>query len=1099
MPFFVQIKSLTTSIDSFTGSTASDTFNATHLTFAASDTLVGGTGVDTLKIIDTGTAAYAPAAASASGIEIIKLQNLNAVPAVAAVTGVNEVAAMQFKALAAGQTVVVGGITFTAGTSGATAAQVAAAFADPLTAEAEVAADNLTMANANRFVVNGGELTGATFATNKTVAESAAIVDAVFTTNGYTPTISTTLSATTNFTATTNANVMDLIASGTAVTGKPQVSVLTVGITTSTTAVTFIANGQQVTTAVPGTTGASNYASAIADSINAFYGSTIATVSIGIVTVTSPTPISLSNFASTNMAVTSYALTGAYAAAAAPTITITPFTLTVSAVASASTGDTLTVTNFTGGATEFVSDVSTGAVTFSGDLAAGQTVTLNGNGVTTLGALTATFGAANTTPTFNITGGAVGTGNTNTINVGANTTTTNVTSTGAANTTGPLTIVGGRADGTLAIDATTNLTTGAVTADAKFLTAKGAATTVTLGSLSTSNLTSIDATGLSAGGLTMTLPSTVTSFKGGQSVDTITSATIPATAVIDAGAGTDVLILAANVTSAPIAAQYQNFETLRVVAGASQQVSLFAGITGVQVQSGTNSVTGLNATQAAKVTARASIGASTFALTDSTGTADVFTATLGAGTTNLTAASATGTLTLTGFETINLNAVNGPTSSTGSAARTSTIHSFNAIDANTINLTGTAFTLSDLANATGTRAKVLTVDGSALTGNGDTTNVGLTVSGNIFAGSTVIGSATADNNFTLGTQASVTYTGGAGKDTFTGTQSQFAADTITGGAGTTDTLVISSTGTSATIADTTFLKATGLERLTLSEVKSITFTSGTNFNTAFAGGTVLVSATAADASAVTAIDLSAYTGAATLTVTTLADSEATTLTTGSGNDVVTLTATAQTTGISTISTGAGNDTITAIHLTGGGTLATNTTFVINAGTGADSINVAAIADRAAALANVSFTIAGGDSTASAFDTITGFYAGAGGNPKSDILNFAGSAIKPADGFSATAVAGYTSAQLAVSASTAGLLTFTGTLAAGITEAQVIAAYTSTIDAKLNNLETVVWASATDTYVFNNNTTGDSVVKLVGLTGATAVGATDTTANLVGIA
>jgi hypothetical protein len=297
-----------------------------------------------------------------------------------------------------------------------------------------------------------------------------------------------------------------------------------------------------------------------------------------------------------------------------------------------------------------------------------------------------------------------------------------------------------------------------------------------------------------------------------------------------------------------------------------------------------------------------------------------------------------------------------------------------------------------------------------------------------------------------------------------------------------------------TIANATFAKVTGMEKLTLNEVAGLSLTTGTAFNTAFTAGTATISATALDASAVTTIDTSAYTGNATLTVSTLADTEATTLTTGSGNDTVTFTG-RNTTGLTTISTGAGNDTIAITQTTG--TLATNTTFAVTPGAGADTVSLT-LTTRAAAITNVSINIAAGDSTAASFDKITGFYAGAGGNPLSDTLNFAGTPIKPVDAIAATTVAGFTAAQLQVAVNTSGLMTFTGTSASSLTADQVIAAYTSTVDAKLNNLETVVWSSATDTYVFNNNALGDSTVMLVGVTGITAVGAAATTANLVGI-
>jgi hypothetical protein len=591
------------------------------------------------------------------------------------------------------------------------------------------------------------------------------------------------------------------------------------------------------------------------------------------------------------------------------------------------------------------------------------------------------------------------------------------------------------------------------------------------------------------GGVSLTLPTSVLTFKGGQGNDSVTSATIAATAVIDAGLGKDTLILAANISSSAVGAQYVGFETLRVLAaGATQNVSLVPGITAVQLQSGANAITGLNATQAAAVTARADITTGSFALTDSTGTADVFSLTLGTGSLVTEAPDATD-LTLTGFETINLRALPGATSAP--ADRVTTITSFDAISANTINLTGTAFNISNLANTTGTRLKILTVDGSALVGDSAATNVGLTVAGNIFAGSTVIGSATADNNFTLGTQANVTYTGGAGKDSFTGSEAEITQTTINGGAGN-DTLVIADGAD--TIANATFAKVTNMEILSLAEVAALSLTTGTAFNAAFIAGAATISATALDASAVTTIDSSAYTGTMTLTVTTAADTEATTLTTGAGNDIVTFTG-RNTAGLSTIVTNDGNDRIAITQTTG--TLAANTTFAVTPGTGADTVSLT-LTTRAVSLNNVSITINGGDSTAAAFDQITGFAKSAGTNVTSDLLNFSGAPIKPAAGFDATTVSGFTATQLQVAASTAGLLTFTGTSATSLTEAQLIAAYTSTIDSKLNNLETVVFSSATDTYVFNNNILGDSVVKLVGLLGVTAVGASADTNHLIAI-
>jgi hypothetical protein len=87
-------RTLTTGIDSgalFTGGSADDTFNATQLTLNATDVLVGGTGTDTLSLLDTGTSAFTLPGALVSGVEKINVRNINGTPAVAAVTGVTAV------------------------------------------------------------------------------------------------------------------------------------------------------------------------------------------------------------------------------------------------------------------------------------------------------------------------------------------------------------------------------------------------------------------------------------------------------------------------------------------------------------------------------------------------------------------------------------------------------------------------------------------------------------------------------------------------------------------------------------------------------------------------------------------------------------------------------------------------------------------------------------------------------------------------------------------------------------------------------------------------------------------------------------------------
>ena len=88
------IFNLTTGVDAgaaFTGGTNADTFNATHLTLNASDSLVGGAGSDVLNIVDSGAVGFALPSASVSGIENINLRNVNTGTPVTAVTAVAQV------------------------------------------------------------------------------------------------------------------------------------------------------------------------------------------------------------------------------------------------------------------------------------------------------------------------------------------------------------------------------------------------------------------------------------------------------------------------------------------------------------------------------------------------------------------------------------------------------------------------------------------------------------------------------------------------------------------------------------------------------------------------------------------------------------------------------------------------------------------------------------------------------------------------------------------------------------------------------------------------------------------------------------------------
>ena len=72
-------------------------------------------------------------------------------------------------------------------------------------------------------------------------------------------------------------------------------------------------------------------------------------------------------------------------------------------------------------------------------------------------------------------------------------------------------------------------------------------------------------------------------------------------------------------------------------------------------------------------------------------------------------------LTANGIETFNFNAVHGASATTG-AQRTSTIADCSANVVTAINLTGSSFDIQNIATT-----KAVTIDGTALTGNGAAT------------------------------------------------------------------------------------------------------------------------------------------------------------------------------------------------------------------------------------------------------------------------------------------------------------------------------------------------------------------------------------------
>lgn len=761
---------------------------------------------------------------------------------------------------------------------------------------------------------------------------------------------------------------------------------------------------------------------------------------------------------------------------------------------------TVNASNFVGG-TSFNSDRSTDSVTFS-NLATGAAFGVIGNGTVVGGAVVAGYATTTDAVTLNI---ASGTKMTAGVSITGTATSATINSTGAANTIGTVDLAQASLT-SVTINAATNLTgdllseaTDQVGTDGA-VTISGAATTVTFSAALDNTIKTINASGLTAGGIIATLGTLATqTVTGGEGNDRIGTGGVLTTGSVNAGSGTDTLEVktAADLATSTLGAKYTNFETLRV--NDSQDMSVISGITAVELNAMTSkAITQMTAAQAAavKVLGDQSTGVS-FALASSSGTSDVLSVTTGTGTTTA-AATNLAALTANGFETINIATNAGPTSTTG-ANKTTTVASFTADKATTINLTGTAFSLT---NAATTLAS--TINASALTGDGASTALGLTIGSTTFAsGSTVNGSAYVDNvTIAAGTEG-VTLNLAAGADLVTADVATLVADgttdgAINGGDGT-DTITV--TDTSATMTDNHFTKLSNMEKLTLSATGATSITGGTAFNTAFASGATITQASKADGSALSyALGLSTVnTTIALTTAENGSDTTATNITTGSGADTVTVTASSYIGAAValnfTIATGSGADTISVTTGTLADADATAQALTITAGTGADTITKVGTNGNDAEM-TVSFVIAAGDSLTTAWDKITGYDLTATGD-MADELDFAGTA---AVGTLATSTDFGTITSHTISN---GLASFddaavyaTALVINSANLADVVgylAANTATNDVVAFTYDTDSNGSADATMVFHNGAT-DSLVQLTGITTADSVVTTNTAAG-----
>ena len=423
---------------------------------------------------------------------------------------------------------------------------------------------------------------------------------------------------------------------------------------------------------------------------------------------------------------------------------------------------TIIGTNFVGHTT-LNNNVSTGALTFN-NISSGTNLIVTGNGTVTNGASTFNHVAGATAAALTLTGGVTAGA---IVLTGTGIVATTIKSSGTvANTVGA--IVDADTSKALTINAAVNLTaTSIATATAgSSMTISGAAASVSIGTLDT-DYTTVNAGGLTAGGLTAVMSATVTTvLTGGAGNDVITTGATLTTGSVAAGTGTDRLIVvnSAHLNTAALGAKYTGFEVLQVENGVSVDLDQISGITAIRINGGAaaTGVTNLTATQAGAITVGAvAAGALTIAVKNAANAGQIDTVSLSiddglAGVNTL----ALGTPVIGSVEKLNLSLTDNVTITALTAAP--------ALD--TITLTG-----AGTANITTGAISTInfTINGSAMTGGLTVTAAAFTVNGVAVTGGSAV------DNLTGSGQAD-TLNGGAGADTLTG---GLGADTLTGGAG----------------------------------------------------------------------------------------------------------------------------------------------------------------------------------------------------------------------------------------------------------------------------------------------------------------------------
>ena len=431
-------------------------------------------------------------------------------------------------------------------------------------------------------------------------------------------------------------------------------------------------------------------------------------------------------------------------------------------------------------------DRSTATVDFN-NVGTGAVIGIKGDGSTTNGNTEFDLATATDAISIVIDGGVTG-GNITRDETGA--TTAVISSTGAANTVGIIDLDAATAITGLAINATTDLTAqlAADYAANTKITISGAASKVDLDAAALStNISEVDASGLTAGGAHLEVGDGGVKITGGAGNDVVNLAGFAQTADVALGAGTgDLIEFTASTNYVTSAAKVSGAEILKVSGvGSSYDVTLLSGITDVQVDTTGGTITLTKLADAANTTVIGNITTLDLDLASTSGTNST-TVTIDDDAT--TAAAVTiGAITVAGVETINI--VSGDTLASGTAHVVSAFTGSTA--AQTVNVSGTSDVQLNNISALAANA---TVNASSFTKN-------LTVGG-LDAGDTV--------------------RTGSGNDTINIAHGNLATTTVISGGAGDDTLNV--TGDDSIIEDGDFAQVTGIDNLTIASTGNTTVT-----------------------------------------------------------------------------------------------------------------------------------------------------------------------------------------------------------------------------------------------------------------------------------